>query len=340
MLHMTRARRTLISPADTPYYHFIGRCVRRAFLCGRDAFSGRNYEHRKAWIADRLAQLARVFTIDVCAYAVMSNHYHLVVKLDPERAGELSDDEVLARWEQLFSPALLVERYRQGLTTGEAEAQQARTIIAGYRQRLGDLSWFMRCLNEHIARRANAEDDCTGRFWEGRYKSQALLDEAALLTCMSYVDLNPIRAGLADTPETSDFTSVQQRAQSVRLDHEIRPRVRQPHIPLLPFKEVESLRAPDHLPFTLHDYLALVDWAGRAVRETKPGVIPAGLPPILTRLGIAPAHYLKTQRRHHNHAFGIAMGCVDSLRRTAHNLGQRYIRGMTEARRLFPLTQT
>ena len=63
---------------------------------------------------------------------------------------------------------------------------------------------------------------------------------------------------------------------------------------------------------------------------------PAGLPPILTRLGIAPAHYLKTQRRHH-HAFGIAMGCVDSLRRTAHNLGQRYIRGMTKARRLFPM---
>jgi len=79
---------------------------------------------------------------------------------------------------------------------------------------LKDLSWYMRCLNEKVARMANAEDACTGRFWEGRFKSQALLDEAAVVSCMAYVDLNPIRAGICESLETSAFTSIQERLLS------------------------------------------------------------------------------------------------------------------------------
>ncbi|RFA30403.1 transposase, partial [Alkalilimnicola ehrlichii] len=191
---MTRPRRSLVHVNDTPYYHCVSRCVRRAFLCGYDAAHQADYSHRRAWVVERLAELSAIFTIDVCAYAVMSNHYHLVLKIDRERAQALSEAAVMQRWARLFNLPLLVERYREQETTTEAEARSAQAIIQTWRERLMDLSWFMRCLNEYLARRANAEDGCTGRFWEGRFKSQALLDEAALLTCMAYVDLNPVRA--------------------------------------------------------------------------------------------------------------------------------------------------
>jgi REP element-mobilizing transposase RayT len=199
---MTYARKTLVSLGDTRYYHVVARCVRRAWLWGKDDYAGRDYSHRKEWVLERLAQLTSIFTIDICAYAVMSNHYHLVVYIDQKRVQQLSMREVAARWTQLFAAPPVVARWLRG-TALEAEHQLAEVLIEKWRQRLCDLSWFMKCLNEHLARRANAEDNCDGRFWQGRFRSQALLDEAGLLTAMAYVDLNPIRAGIASTPEES-----------------------------------------------------------------------------------------------------------------------------------------
>jgi hypothetical protein len=88
--------------------------------------------------------------------------------------------------------------------------------VSTWEKRLSDVSWFMRVINEKIARLANAEDGCKGRFWEGRFKSQALLDEKALLSSMAYVDLNPIRAGIASTPEESDHISIKQRIEALQ----------------------------------------------------------------------------------------------------------------------------
>ncbi len=150
----------------------------------------------------RLRYLADIFSIDLCAYAIMSNHYHLVLRVDRQRIARWSQAEVVTRWTQLFSTPPLIQRWQEGRASA-AERMIAEQLVERWRLRLIDISWYMRCLNEHLARRANAEDECAGRFWEGRFKSQALLDEVGLLTAMAYVDLNPVRAGIAATPEES-----------------------------------------------------------------------------------------------------------------------------------------
>jgi hypothetical protein len=215
----------------------------------------------------------------------MSNHYHLVVRLNSRHAEEWTEEDVIERWEGLFSPPALVTDYRADSLSTQAERKQAQAVIATWRARLCDLSWFMRSLNEDLARRANVEDGCKGRFWEGRFKSQALLDESAVLTCMSYVDLNPVRAGVAETPEASDFTSIQQRiaayAKSSDETASVMPR-------LTPLASPNQEAHQQAFLFSTEDYLTLVDWSDRAIREDKRGTISSALPPILERLRIDP----------------------------------------------------
>jgi hypothetical protein len=173
---MPRARKSQVSLSDTPYYHCVSRCVRRSFLCGEDAVTGQSYEHRRGWVEERLLYLAQLFAIDVCAYAVMSNHTHVVVHIDAEQAKAWSLDEVLSRWHQFHLGTYLTQAYvdeSKRAELDEAQLQAVEEIAKVYRSRLCDLSWFMRELNEYIAREANKEDQCTGRFWEGRFKSQA-----------------------------------------------------------------------------------------------------------------------------------------------------------------------
>ncbi|MBC3879963.1 hypothetical protein H8K35_06500 [Undibacterium sp. LX40W] len=213
---MPTARKNLVSTSATPYYHCIGRCVRRAFLWGKDDFSGRDFSHRKVWITERLSELSRSFAVNVCAYAVMSNHYHLVVHVDVARAQSWSDQEVGRRWAKIFSLPLLVDRYLKGELAFQAEISVAQNTLALWRDRLCDLSWFMRALNEPIARRANEEDQCTGRFWDGRFKSQAILDKAGLLACCVDVGLISVRADIAHLPKKSDYTSIQLRLSELK----------------------------------------------------------------------------------------------------------------------------
>ena len=330
---MTYARKTLVSLEDTPYYHVVARCVRRAWLWGFDEYAGRDYSHRKGWVLSRLAQLTSIFTIDVCAFAVMSNHYHLVLHVDRQRARALTRCEVVQRWNQLFSTPPMVQRWLAG-DASHAETRLVEELIEKWRHRLFDLSWFMKCLNEYLARRANAEDECDGRFWQGRFRSQALLDEAGLLTAMAYVDLNPVRAGVAETPEDSQFTSIYERIRAWRkLDPE-RDTTRDsvPSVPLQPFASDREARP--QIPFKLEDYLTLVDWSGRRIRDDKRGAIDATLPPLMHRLGIEESAWELAMRPRGN-VFGRALGRLDRLRLHAQTLGQSWVRGLRYAERLY-----
>lgn len=162
---MPKPRHTQISLDTTPYYHCVSRCVRRAFLCGTDSHSGQSFEHRRRWIEDKLYELTQVFALDLCAYAVMSNHYHVVLYVDAAQAESWSRKDVIERWHWLFNGTLFSQRHARGEALSKVELNVLDKDVASWRQRLMDISWFMRVLNEAIARQANAEDNCTGRFW-------------------------------------------------------------------------------------------------------------------------------------------------------------------------------
>ena len=328
---MTRPRSTLVSLADTPYYHCVGRCVRRAFLCGDDPLSGRNFDHRKEHIRERLAWLTDTFAIDICAYALMSNHYHLVLRIDAARAQAWTDRTVIERWRNLYTGPAFTTAYLSHQHLDPAEQARLNELVPVWRQRLADLSWFMRCLNEHIARRANAEDGCTGRFWEGRFKSQALLDESALLVVMAYVDLNPVRAGLAASIEESSFTSGQQRLLAVAKPD--RP-ADSPSPCLLPFAEAIRGNEDAGLPFNLQDYLDLLDTSGRAVHPRRRGLIPTATPKLLAALGLETRDWLATVCELPTR-FHLFVGAPHRLRAVAARNGWRWVRGHAAARRLY-----
>lgn len=304
---------------DTPYYHCISRCVRRAYLCGKDAHTGYNFEHRRGWVAERIKLVCSVFAIDLCAYAVMSNHYHVVVRINPNEVQVWSNREVAERWLRIFNGPMLVHHYLAGVALSRAEQDRVSEYLNTWRERLCNISWFMRCINEPIARMANAEDQCTGRFWEGRFISQALLDERALLACMTYVDLNPIRAAMAQTPERSAHTSIRERV------------VQKNHSPLLGFSD----QVDDGIPFLFSDYLELVDWAGRVVKNGKRGHITATQPPILARLGMIAGPLVDYLTKPEQHGHG-ALGPVAKLKAFARSVGRKFVKGQSFARLLCP----
>ena len=305
---MPTARAKQVDYAATPYYHCYVRCVRKGYLFGKND-DNKDVSHRKEWVVERLKHLSQSFAIQICAYAVMTNHYHVVVHVDVEQAKSWSDEEVVARWEKVTSPK------------PNPQPEQ----ISRWRDNLSNLSWFMRFMNEYVARKANIEDDVTGRFWEGRFKSQALLEEGALLACMAYVDLNPIRAKMATTLENSDNTSIQDRIRDYKAES------------LMTFKSAEKKPNQPYLPFSQEEYIALVDWTGRQIRDDKAGYISPDVPSLVKEMGLNPSHWMKNATTGRKRGPSI-MGPLTKIREWATKIEQTWLKGQTLARLFYQTT--
>ena len=309
---MTYPRSHLVEPGSGTY-HVCSRCVRRSFLCGVDNLTGRDFSHRRQWIQARILELSKLFSISIYAYAVMSNHYHIVLSIDPI---ELTDEEVADRWLQLCPAA----NRGKGVRAQKADRRRAiignQTRLAVLRSRLQSLSWFMRFINEPLARLANKEDNCKGRFWEGRFKSQILLDDASILASMVYVDLNPVRAGIANDLDDSDCTSIQHRLSNDLKEKQI--------VAINP-----SHSHPPFAPMSLTDYVNLVRWTAKEQDYMRRSIQ-------------GPAHqYLRNNHTTHDgwfrdnlpkpHRWQRAMGSIEALQEYAKAIGQCWIK-----RRLTP----
>lgn len=335
---MTQPRSRIVDPEVTPFYHCMSRCVRQSHLCGP------GMEHRKDWIEQKLRELSDSYCIDVCGYAILDNHLHVLLRIDIETAKNMSDAEVALRWGTLYPPQ---NSRRELLPVDEAwiaEQIQDAEWVAERRQRLIDLGWFMKGLKEDIARRANREDGRTGVFWEGRYRSYPILDELALLVTMVYIDLNPLAAGMAPTPEESTHTSFRARIDHCREQHRTSDLQAgqtsyqaacaaaaglEDDLWLFPIQDRrelgDSLR-PGLLPgFTLASYVELVDGTSRLSRPDKAHVSP-GMAPLLTRLGTTPELWEQMLRKLLGapRLVGSALGsCRESLEKVAAARGTR-----------------
>ncbi|MEW6996311.1 transposase [Colwelliaceae bacterium BS250] len=305
---MSKPRNQQICLSETPYYHCVSRCVRQAFLCGADVHSKKSYKHRRALVEQRLLMLTATFAIDVCAYAIMSNHSHVVVKINKAKAQHWNLKQVLNRWHKLHYGTYLTRRYCKDEQLNTLEEKAVIEFAEKCRNRLYSLSWFMRELNEFVARRANEEDGCTGRFWEGKFKSQPLLDMPALISCMVYVDLNPVRACMAKSLSDSDHTSIQQRLISSL-------KSKQP-VELLPFADnvanERSNNSSQVISFKLKDYLTLVEQTGRSIRNDKAGFINSEQISCLSTLNIAENNWLDLTSNFET-LFRSAVGAVEKL---------------------------
>jgi hypothetical protein len=309
---MARLARAEVFGADeVAIVHVMNRTVRRCFLLGDDPVTGKNYDHRKQWIDDQLVHQARHFGIDLLCQAILSNHFHLVLRSRPDVVAEWDDTEVARRW-LMLCPVSKNDKGRP-MEPSEFELNHIRKNkekLKVIRSRLSDISWWMRLLSQNIAQRANLEDGEVGKFWQARYRAVRLLDETAILACAAHVDLNPIRAALAETIEDSDFTSAQKRAMELKnrvAGNGVRVSgkadtagrsVSAGHLAPVDLKERSGKTGPcankrkqrcsnkGFLPMSTADYLQLLDWTARQQQAGKRGSTPKQFAPLFERLGI------------------------------------------------------
>ena len=302
---MARTKRSdVFTPEEIAVVHVTNRTTRRCFLFGDDPLSGKNFDHRKVWVEDRLILLASQFGIDLLCYTVLSNHFHLILRSRPDVVSTWDDTEVARRWLTLCP--VQKDEFGRAIEPTEADLNTIRNNkqkLTQVRRRLSDISWWTRLFCQNIAQRANLEEQETGKFFQARFKATRLLDETSILACAAYVDLNPIRAALAETLEGSQFTSIQKRLLDLQAPAcgSVEVSEQQTAASFLSPVDLNEIgdcigscphshghRCSDKgfLSMTAAAYAELLDWTARQIRGDKRGSTPTGLAPIFDRLGI------------------------------------------------------
>jgi hypothetical protein len=296
----------------------------------------------------REEQLAALFAIDIEFRAEMSNHLHIVLRTSPRAAQRLSAIEVARRW-------LMIARLAKCFTDDLPEVDQKmiqslaknKKRVAKLRRRLCKVSWFMGTLLENIARRANFEDDTTGKFWSARYGCRECTDSNSVLICGMYVDLNPILAGEANGPETAQYTSVFQRLQAASQPKNSKSRADGwlAELSLRPERKADEQlacmsrtgrRATDMgiIPVSLKDYVRLLKWTAEKIMSGERETIPRDLESVLDYLQVCPDAWVETVQDYEA-MFCHAIGPPASLDEVARRLDVHHLKGAPAARRAF-----
>ncbi len=317
------ARAEVFDPSEVAALHICARVVRRCYLLGIDPVTGKNHDHRKIWIEDQLKLLSANFGIDLFAFSILSNHFHLILRSRPDVVQTWDDSEVARRWLMLCPIRKKPDKSPE--EPNEFELNSIRNDsdkLATIRTRLSDVAWWMRLLCQNIGTRANQEDNQVGKFFQGRYRAVRILDEESLLACAAYVDLNPIRAALAETLESSEYTSVQRRIQGLESADSSTPShgttVNSFLSPLTIDEQNDSIGAcanqtrqrcsdKGFLSMSIEDYLELLDASARMVRPDKTGYTPRDVAPIFERLKLD-REYWKLQIKEFGRLFANVAG--------------------------------
>ncbi|MEE4243899.1 MAG: hypothetical protein V2I33_00725 [Kangiellaceae bacterium] len=326
---MATARKDIISEGVAGFYHCYNRCVRRAYLCGIDDETGKDYSHRKQWLVNQIKVMSKCFAIDVYAYAIMDNHYHIVLYVNPDEANSWTDLDVVERWLNVYPSKI---NQPENATKRKARIQALlddKEQLQELRKRLASVSWFMARLNEPLAKLSNQEDCVNGRFWQGRFESQALLDEAAVISCMAYVDLNPVRAAITQKLEASKYTSIKQRIDESPSAESLSNSIGNVFDRQKPSNQHAPISA-----ITLAEYIQLTEWAGQAIVHTNKAPIPTHISPILERLNVQRNHWLNQVRRL-GESYTTAIGSIDRLRERAERIRKRCLRGISQSKLLY-----
>ncbi|PCJ51310.1 MAG: hypothetical protein COA79_26605 [Planctomycetota bacterium] len=356
---MTIARKDLINENEVGTYHITNRCVRHCWLLENPHDPDRDYSHRKKWFYDALEKFADIFCIDIGGYAIMSNHYHLVLRNRPDLREKLSDNDLAFRWLSLHPTAESKREKRSKPTKLEISIfLESPENLKKCKENLSCISTFMKRLNQPIARRANKEENITGRFWEGRFHSQYLADEVAVLSCMTYVDLNPIRAQITNDLSESKYTSAYDRTHSAMAKENIKEfkKLNEKAMKNITYKQYEAVKyqysianssnwiskiqrnetenTKPFLRMQLKDYLELLDYTGREIRADKPGYIPNRIPTILETMDVNHKEWIN-QINHYGKWYFRVVGQASKIKNKLKDTSQKWFQGIKNSDDLY-----